>query len=82
MNKRTRKHDGGAWRELMAAVLVQAARDARGKEPEKALDAVLFLTGDDAPIWLEVIGLPDTNAIQFVTGGRARRVRNTTLEPK
>lgn len=76
---RTPKDDGGAWRELMAAVLNQAVRDARCNKPEKALDAVLFLTGEDASLWMEAIGLPDVDAMKLVTSGRARRIRHTSM---
>jgi hypothetical protein len=74
MTTNRQQQDGGAWRELMAAVIVQAVKDAKSEQPEKALDAVLFLTGEDAPLWMEAVGLPDMDAVKFVTSGRARKV--------
>lgn len=68
-------NDGGAWRQLMAAVLLQAVQDSHSPQPEKALDAVLFLTGNDVPLWCEAVGLPSLDGLQFVTSGTARTNR-------
>jgi hypothetical protein len=67
--------DTGAWRELMAAVIVQAVEDTKSDETEKALDAALWLVSDDMPLWLEAVGLPDVDALKLVTSGRARKVK-------
>lgn len=68
----TRNFD--AWRDLMAAVIVQAVRDTKDEQPEKAIDAVLFLTGDDAPMWFEAVGMDEVNTLKFLTSGRAQRL--------
>lgn len=69
------EYDGGIWKELMQAVVIQAVSDARSDKPEKALDAVLWLVSDDMPLWLEAVGLGDLDAVKLVTSGRARRVQ-------
>ena len=70
------KDDGGMFLPLIRAVILQAVADAKNfAEPERQLDAVLFLTGDDIPLWLEAAGMPFVDAMQFVTGGRARQLR-------
>jgi hypothetical protein len=63
------------WRALASAVVIQAVKDAKCEDPSRALDAVLFLTGSDIPLWLEGCGLPDLDPVQLVTSGRARSIR-------
>lgn len=57
---------------LACAVIVTAARDAISKDVATALDAVLFLIGDDMAIWLEAIGLERADPIALVTSGRLK----------
>ena len=57
---------------LACAVIATAAKDAQGKDAVMALDAVLFLTGDDMPLWLEAIGLERADPIALVTSGRLK----------
>lgn len=64
-----------SWRGLMAAVIAQSVADLRDPDPVTALDAVLFLTGDDFPLWTEAVGLPDMDGIQFIISGRGRRAK-------
>ncbi len=64
-----------SWRPLMAAVIAQAVTDAQAGDLPRKLDAVLFLTGDDIPLWLEACGTPDFDALELVTSGRAKRAR-------
>jgi len=63
------------WRRLASAVVNQAVKDAKCKDPGRALDAVLFLTGSDIPLWLEACGTPDLDPVKLVTSGRARKLR-------
>jgi hypothetical protein len=60
-------------RPLGCAVIHRAIRDARCRDPIKALDAVLFLTSPDACVWLEALGF-DVDPLAFVTSGQVRRV--------
>lgn len=57
---------------LACAVIATAAKDAQSKDAVKALDAVLFLTGDDMPIWLDALGLEHADPIALVTSGRLK----------
>lgn len=43
---------------LMSAVILQAFEDLKSKDYRLALDAMVFLTGEDFPIWAEAVGLP------------------------
>jgi hypothetical protein len=61
-----------SWRGLMTAVIAQAIADLRASDPVKVLDAILFLMGDDLPLWAEAVGAPDIDGIQFVISGRGR----------
>jgi len=63
-----------SWRGLMAAVIAQAVADLKSPDLIKSLDAVLFMTGDDFPLWAEAVGAPDLDGIQFLISGRARKV--------
>jgi len=63
-----------SWRGLMAAVIVQAVADLKNPNPVTALDAALFLTGDDFALWAEAVGVPDLDGIQFLISGQARKV--------
>lgn len=43
---------------LATAVIVRAFQDLQNPKEETALDAMMFLTGEDFPIWAEIAGLP------------------------
>ncbi len=62
-----------SWRRLIAAVIARAVADLRNSDPVTALDALLFLTSDDFPLWTEAVGAPDIDMIQFLISGRAKR---------
>lgn len=57
---------------LACAVIATAVKDAQDKDLVKALDAVMFLTGDDMPLWLDAIGLERADPIGLVTSGRLK----------
>jgi hypothetical protein len=61
------------WHALMLGVIIQAIADAKGDDMAKSLDAALWLTSSDLPLWLEAVGLPDVDALAFVTTGAARK---------
>lgn len=44
--------------QLMSAVILQAFEDLKSKDYRLALDAMVFLTGEDFPLWAEACGLP------------------------
>lgn len=62
-----------AWSQLMAAIFVQAVRDARGANLPQALDAVLWLSSPDAEIYLDAVGL-DVDPLALLTSGRALKL--------
>jgi len=63
-------------RRLAVAVCLKALDEARKPDPVTALDAVLFLTGPDFPIWAEAAGLPFADPWQVLTSGAAnKRIR-------
>jgi len=70
-NPSSRRDPG--WAALMASVYTQAVRDARGGELPQALDAALWLSGPDAPIYLEAVGL-DVDPLAILISGRARKL--------
>jgi hypothetical protein len=59
------------FRALASAVITNALKDARSAELETALDAVLFLTGEDVPLFLDGLDMGHFDALQFVTSGQA-----------
>lgn len=62
-----------AYVRLIGAVLLQAVRDARAQDPFLSLDAVLWLAGPDAPLYLQAVGMADDDPIALLTGRRMRR---------
>jgi hypothetical protein len=64
-----------SWRGLMAAVIAQSVADLRDPDPVTALDAALWLTGDDFDFWAEVIGMPFADGYKLLTSGAARRMK-------
>lgn len=57
---------------LACAVIATAVRDAQSKDIATALDAVMFLTGDDLPIWLDALGLEHVNPLKVLTSGHLK----------
>ncbi|NUQ86495.1 MAG: hypothetical protein HUU11_17465 [Anaerolineales bacterium] len=59
-------------RKLAAMVCVQAVKDAaKDKDPLLALDAVLWLTGENFGFWAEAAGFPDADPFELLTSGLA-----------
>lgn len=64
------------WRPLMLAVYTQALIDAKeAKQPEKKLDAVLWLVSDDAQAFIDAVSPIDLDVKKLVTSGRLRRMK-------
>ena len=70
-----------AYKALAVSVIVQAIKDLKDDNIVRSLDAALFLTGEDVPLWLEAVGMPDVDALAFVTSGKARKLNRRRLEP-
>ena len=68
-----------SWRGLMAAVIAQAVRDLKCSDPATALDALLFLTGDDFPLWAEAIGAPDFDGFQLVISEHIHKTKTIRM---
>lgn len=64
-------------RQLAVRVCVEAFRDAKGRDPLKAIDAVLWLTGPDIGWWLEWAGLSLADPIALLTSGHMRTAIST-----
>ncbi|GJQ37438.1 MAG: hypothetical protein JETCAE01_34480 [Anaerolineaceae bacterium] len=47
-----------SWQPFMCAILFQAIEDLKSKDTFQALDAMVFLTGQDFPLWAEAVGMP------------------------
>ena len=63
-------------RGLAFAVIRQSVRDLQDKRnPEKQLDALAWLTGNDAPLWFEVWGLPFANSYTMLITGAWKKFR-------
>jgi len=63
-------------RRLAANVCLKALDELRKPDPVTALDAVLWLTGEDFPIWAEAAGLPFADPFQLLASGAAmKRIR-------
>jgi len=58
-------------RPLMAAVVIQAVEDLTNRDRLAQLDAALFLSGDDCPMYADAAGLPNLDGLKFLTGGLA-----------
>ena len=78
---KVRKCEKEGYKALAVSVIVQALKDLKDDNIARALDAALFLTGDDVPLWLEAVGMPDVDVLAFVTSGKARKLKRRMLEP-
>ena len=67
------------FKALAIAVIIQAIIDLKSDDIARSLDAALWLTSSDMPLWLEAVGLPDVDALAFVTTGRARKLPHRKL---
>jgi hypothetical protein len=63
-------------RQLATVTVLQAIEDAqRARKLEKRLDALMWLTSDDALWWCEWAGLSFANVWKILTEGTARKAR-------
>ena len=69
-------------RQLAVQVCLKAFTDAKDRDPVKALDAVLWLTGPDIGWWCEWAGLSFVDPIALITSGRAITWKNKVLQKK
>ena len=59
----------GGYKVLALATILQAVRDLKSNDLPSSLDAAMFLTGDDFPLWAEAAGIPDANGYSLLIGG-------------
>jgi hypothetical protein len=59
---------------LALGVITQALREAQGRHTLRALDAALWLSGCDFPLWAEAVNMPDADGLRLLTrwNGSAR----------
>jgi hypothetical protein len=63
-------------RQLAACTILQAFHDAQNAdEPERRLDAVLWLASEDAAWWCEWAGMPFADVAKVLSSGRARKAK-------
>ena len=72
--------DDPALRQLAIAVVKRAVTDLKGGDPVAALDAALWLTGKEAPLWMDALDMPFADCVIFVTSGRARKLKKRSFE--
>jgi hypothetical protein len=60
---------------LIQSVIITAVHDAKGKDTVKALDAVMFLAGDEMPLWLEAAGFGNADPLELLISGHIREIR-------
>jgi hypothetical protein len=73
MKQTVRVSEHADMRALARAMIMQAVRDMRNpRQPMKQLDAFLFLTGEDFPLWCEVMDAPFLDAFKMLSSGGAR----------
>lgn len=61
-----------AYRELAIAVILQAMQDVRSTDPMKALDAALWLMGEDAPLFLDEIEINGDLKAWLIAGAKGK----------
>jgi len=59
----------GGYKDMIVAAITQAVRDLESDSLIDSLDAAMFLTGRDFPIWAEAAGIPDADGYLLLTGG-------------
>lgn len=75
MRATVRIHEHADLKPLALAVVSQAIRDLREGDTTTALDAALWLTGDDFGVWADVMNIPFADGYKLLTSGAARRMR-------
>jgi len=73
INHSDRREPG--WIQLMSAIFAQAVADAKAADLPQALDACLWLTGGDAPLYLDAIGVGEYDPVTLLTSGQARAAK-------
>ncbi len=61
-------------RRLAAVTIRQAVNDFRSQDPLRALDAFLWLSGEEADVWFEAASMQGVDRLKFIASGRARRL--------
>jgi hypothetical protein len=78
-------HDATA-KTFILAIIRQAILDLRSRDIVEKLDAFLWLTSDEFPLWSEALGVPDVDGFQILTSGRIRKrfqyIKSKVLEPQ
>lgn len=63
-------------RRLAASVCLKALDELRARDPVTQLDALVWLTSSDFPIWADAAGLPFADPWHVLTSGAAiKRIR-------
>lgn len=62
--------DEADLRGLSRAIIAQAVRDLDKKDPIRQLDALLWLSGDDFPMWAEAMDAPFMDPFKMLSSGR------------
>ena len=73
MKMHVRIYEHADMKPLALAVVSQAIRDVQHGDTIQALDAALWLTGEDFPTWAEVIGIPFADGYSALISGAIRR---------
>jgi hypothetical protein len=60
---------------LALAVVSQAIRDLREADTMSALDAAMWLTGDNFGLWADAMGIPFADGYKLLISGRARTMK-------
>jgi hypothetical protein len=75
MRAAVRVHECADFRSLARAVIAQAVRDMRNKrQPVKQVDALLWLTSDDFPLWAEFMDAPFMDPFRMLSIGGTRQL--------
>ena len=74
MKQTPRVHECAALRELARAIIAQAVRDLQARNPVKQLDALLWLSGDDFPVWADAMSAPFMDPFKMLSSGNAKQV--------
>jgi len=72
-SKMTTINEAFDWRALGADVIKQAVKDLRDPNPLTALDALFWLI-EDAPMWLDGLGLGDLDPTKALVSGKIKKV--------
>jgi hypothetical protein len=82
MKATARVHENAMLAQLAAQVCLTALDELKGKDPVKALDALMWLTGRDFPLWAEAAGVPFADPLLLLTTGKAKAIRTKRVRVK